>query len=330
MKITVDKEHLRYLLHDQRMTFKSISKELGIRVDILVKICKEYNLYLHPKNFKNEKRTKYLEELMPKDFLLHEYCEKNRTALDISEELSIKEGYPIFASSVIKMCEKYSIPTKNYSESATLAESKRSKTVLSEYGVSHISKSEAIKEKKIKSSLDKYGTTNVFQSDEVKMKSRETLSSKYGVSHISHLPNFTNRNVGRRSLPHKKIEEYLDSLGIHYESEVAGKFRSFNHELGRDYCPVPDIVIPDYFLILEINGDYWHANPLMYKPEDLFALWAGSKTAKEIWERDSIRKRHLESFGYSILEIWGSEIKNGSYKLKLQNDLQNKINQKNK
>ena len=43
-----------------------------------------------------------------------------------------------------------------------------------------------------------------------------------------------------------------------------------------------DIFIPKYNLLIEYNGDYWHANPTKYKAD--YFNHKKNKTAQEIWD----------------------------------------------
>lgn len=67
----------------------------------------------------------------------------------------------------------------------------------------------------------------------------------------------------------------------------------------------------DYFLgnkIIEFNGDFWHANPTFYGPDDLVKRKDGDKIpAKMIWEADAHRKELLESYGYKMLVVWEND-----------------------
>lgn len=62
--------------------------------------------------------------------------------------------------------------------------------------------------------------------------------------------------------------------------------------------------------IIEYFGDYWHCNPTVYS-SDYFHSKV-NKTASEIWEADSLRKRVLLDSGYNVLVIWESDFKNGT------------------
>lgn len=67
----------------------------------------------------------------------------------------------------------------------------------------------------------------------------------------------------------------------------------------------PDLLIEDRKWIVEFLGDFWHANPSIYKPEALFSRH-GIK-ASEIWEKDAKRKLELSRLGYIVIEVWQSE-----------------------
>ena len=75
----------------------------------------------------------------------------------------------------------------------------------------------------------------------------------------------------------------------------------------RFYC---DFYLPDYNLIIEVDGDYWHANPSKYSANDFI----GPKKlfAHQIWARDLYKKQKLEELGYQVMSIWESDLKNKS------------------
>lgn len=60
-------------------------------------------------------------------------------------------------------------------------------------------------------------------------------------------------------------------------------------------------------ICIEIDGDYWHANPKKYDPDYLIA---GGRTAKSIWAEDIKRNHVFNMNGYQIIRIWESDIKN--------------------
>jgi len=60
-------------------------------------------------------------------------------------------------------------------------------------------------------------------------------------------------------------------------------------------------------LIIEINGDYVHANPKLYEPTDIISLPGNSCMASEKWESARIKKENLEKLGYTVLYVWESD-----------------------
>lgn len=58
----------------------------------------------------------------------------------------------------------------------------------------------------------------------------------------------------------------------------------------------------------EYNGDYWHGNPLKYKPEDYNK--DAHKTFGELYKATQDKKNLLEANGYTVISIWESEYKN--------------------
>lgn len=63
-------------------------------------------------------------------------------------------------------------------------------------------------------------------------------------------------------------------------------------------------------VLLEVNGDYWHANPEKYLKEDEIKF-PGNKfiKAENIWLKDKIKKETGLNNGYRVIYLWESEIK---------------------
>jgi very-short-patch-repair endonuclease len=103
----------------------------------------------------------------------------------------------------------------------------------------------------------------------------------------------------KNTKPEKMFAKFLDKLDIKYEKQKHVK---------RYYC---DFFIPEFNLIVEIDGDYWHANPDKFSANDV--VGAKKITAKQIWENDNKKTQDILDSGYSILRYWASELKNISH-----------------
>lgn len=91
-----------------------------------------------------------------------------------------------------------------------------------------------------------------------------------------------------------------------YEFPYSYKTKQFclwSHDLN---APVfYDIADPSSKLIIEYYGDYWHANPKKYKPDDV--IKQTGMTAKQIWERDQLKNLTAMKRGFTVEIVWESE-----------------------
>lgn len=100
-------------------------------------------------------------------------------------------------------------------------------------------------------------------------------------------------NVSKKE---KEILSILKKLGLNVKN---------SYRVDTKIC---DIYIPEFNLIIEYFGDYWHCNPLKYT-EDYFNK-NKSMTAKEIWEYDSKKIDLIKNYGYNLEVIWEHDLKN--------------------
>ena len=103
-------------------------------------------------------------------------------------------------------------------------------------------------------------------------------------------------NSSKDTKPERLFALILDMNNIEYEKQKPVK---------RYKC---DFYIPAYNLIVEIDGDYWHANPKKYKANDI--IGPSKKTAKKIWEYDKTKTQDILNEGYRVLRYWSSDLKN--------------------
>lgn len=163
------------------------------------------------------------------------------------------------------------------------------------------------------------GITNVFQRNTVKEKIKQTLFVKYGVYTAGAL----STNYNKESGPHKLVLTALREQNYICESELSNsskeRFRAFNEYYDKFYSPIPDIIIESHKLIIEIYGNYWHANPEIYDDCDVIVKYGHNhKTAAEIRKEDESRVKQLQSFGYNVCILWESDVYTGVYKQKLK------------
>lgn len=65
-----------------------------------------------------------------------------------------------------------------------------------------------------------------------------------------------------------------------------------------------DFTLTNRKIIIEFNGDYFHANPSRYLPShELFF----NMTAAEVWEQDNHKISLVEDLGYTVIIVWESD-----------------------
>jgi len=146
------------------------------------------------------------------------------------------------------------------------------------------------------------GSGNAFwgrtHTDEFKKK-KAKQARQWIIDHPEHL-----RKMVAHSL---EAQKRFRKTGIEAVTEVELQRRKIPHKynkiLHRKYQY--DFLIGDKFL-LEVHGDYWHANPEIYGPGKR------SLNDRQIFkvEQDKSKKVFAEKYGYKIFYIWETEINN--------------------
>jgi len=276
-----------------------------------------------------KKETKYLYIIhnfpsLNKETLTKEYVNENRSLPDL------KKKYGIDYKSIIFLLDYYSIPKRSSSESArTIMLVKSKKTCLERYGVeSSFSKGGISYNKRTIILKQKYNVENSFQIPEVIKRINDdtnwinyfgmTRKQKRSVESKSLWANKTpqekeewlNKSIlskssrthgSKETKPEKIIANILIELKISYEYQfridVSNKKRYFY-----------DFYLNEIGVIVEINGDYWHANPSKYKYSDVLKTGHKEITALDIWEKDKKKLDFAKKNGFEVIVIWESEM----------------------
>lgn len=126
-----------------------------------------------------------------------------------------------------------------------------------------------------------------------------------------------------RSVEHKKKEYNLTSikdktriekiveqilLKLNYEY-------MFNKNISSKFSYRPDFYIQSLNLIIECQGDYWHANPNIYSEEDL------NETQRTVIIKDNLKQQTYQREGYNVLYYWESEMLLDNFESRLISDI---------
>ena len=132
----------------------------------------------------------------------------------------------------------------------------------------------------------KHGHTGYRHSNESKNKMREATLKRIHNGDIKHT----------KTKPHIELAKIFSDLDIPFQEEYIIKYWSF------------DFFLNDFNILIEVDGDYYHSNPIFYtKPK--------TKTQKINHYRDKKKNEFCESNGYNLIRIWENDIINNKENL---------------
>ncbi len=109
---------------------------------------------------------------------------------------------------------------------------------------------------------------------------------------------YTRKVSQKETLPEKIIRETLETLGVEHTPQFG--FKGF----------LMDFHISNTTLFIEVQGDFWHANPLTFPNGPLFYV------QKDNVRRDNIKRRIAKDNGYWVWYIWEHDIHNNFEKVR--------------
>lgn len=275
-----------------------------------------------------EKHQVYLKSVFNKDYNFDRFKQDYLSGYSIND-ISVKYELPADFLYALFKDLNFNLRTSSENKKTNQYAAKYKSTVLDKYGVENISQSDIIKQKKIETSLLNNGYVNNFCNNEIRNKTpidykkvqdttQKVLFEKYGVTNVAQI-DYVRQKI---SNSHKQLQtnySYEDRIrnttaarqNVNYTSKIQKRVQSLIDTLFlsyKDNCFIGgynfDFVFSNKY-ILEIQGEYWHANPIKYKSADIIRK---GLTAQDIWLKDSLKKKYVEDKGYKIYYLWENQI----------------------
>lgn len=183
--------------------------------------------------------------------------------------------------------------------------------------------------------LEKYGVDNVSKLDEVKGKISKQNTGNGGWHHseqtLKHLSDEARKLWQNPEFRAKVIPQFSEIRKRNWQNPVyrqtilqgnlSGKHSKLHQTISERLCLKAlgfeservifryrvDEINFDKKVIVEINGDYIHANPAKFKSDDLIILRSSRYIAQDKWNYDQKRKEALEALGFKVFVIWQSD-----------------------
>ena len=238
-----------------------------------------------------------IESYVYKDFL-KDLCEDYNNLYSLPD---LRKKYGIDLKNIC-WCLQYSgIKLRNISESQhKISKIKSKKTCLEKYGVENPSQVPEIQKKKEETFIKHYGVNNIWKTKEYAEFTSKRWASYNKEKKLELIHKWTHQE-GCISKLENKIVNMLNNLNIPIETQF--KFSKYFHKY--------DIYIKNTNVLVEIQGDFWHANPQKYNENDILNFPGNKQIAvKDIWKKDLQNIHYAESQGYKVIQIWEQDINN--------------------
>lgn len=96
----------------------------------------------------------------------------------------------------------------------------------------------------------------------------------------------------KMTAPERVFAKMMKELGVEYETQRVLGAKIF------------DFYIPSKNMMVEVDGDYWHANPILYEEVDL------NKTQIRNVRNDKFKNVLAKGNGYKIERVWEHDLNN--------------------
>jgi hypothetical protein len=243
-----------------------------------------------------------------KNTLFDEYVVKLKSLPDI------KKDYNISYKNIIFLLDYHNIKRRTSKVSSKQISSKKyKKTCITKYGVDNVSKLQSVKNKKKIKKISATQNIDIFtnlrdlfvsktlslKSEYIDENAQKELKNLYKICYNYWL-----------NLSDEQKDFLLDKIYSSIESKVTNCLDKLNvtytkrFMIGRKFF---DIKIKN--ILIDVNSDLWHANPLIYKDNDVLKFPFKKVKAKTIWQRDLNKRILAESNGYKVFYIWENDIK---------------------
>lgn len=281
-----------------------------------------------PREYKvSRKELKYLVylesfgDIIKKEVFTDFYENKNYSMPMFKQEFGIPYTTTQFLIKYHK-CNK-----RTMKEATKIGATRTKQTNLERYGVDQTFKVPEFDAKRKESFIKRYGVDNPFKEGKCLENIEQIYQDKYGIS-LREKRSINSKRIWNEKTTEEK-EEWINKTVCSDKSQKLsrkslGKIKSGSSlekrigicllDLGTSITTQFkiqrwsfDFYLPDYNILIEVNGDNIHANPEIFKETDI--LVPSKLAAKEIWERDKKKIDFAKNEGYSVIVIWQKEMK---------------------
>lgn len=236
------------------------------------------------------------------------------------------------------LASKYGVGITNVFQVESIKE-KCKQSHLKNLGVEYPSQSKEIRTKIVETWQTNYGVDNPSKLPENRALAKKTTKDRYGDENYRNveqakLTNSLKSEEEKKAIVEKREAYNLQHYGVTTPLELhthrqsisklssriqsifdANGFREYQmefklqflDELNRPRYRYYDFKIGN--TLLEVNGDFYHANPQIYQSDSILRIHHQDIQARVIWEADKFKKTLAENNGFKVVYLWESIMK---------------------
>ena len=152
--------------------------------------------------------------------------------------------------------------------------------------------------------LNKYGKKRICNPEKISQIRLSFDANKWKIIHEK-TKNTIQRKYGNDVSIIWKYSSSIEDMITTVLSDMNILYTRHKFVGGKNY----DIHIINTNILIEVNGDYWHANPSIYVENDIINYAGkGRILVNEIWKTDIAKKQIAEENGYIVIDMWENDI----------------------
>ena len=149
--------------------------------------------------------------------------------------------------------------------------------------------------------IKNYGVDNCWKSREIRKKSEETCIRLYGKTSLELCREALNRN--RKT----SIEVIVENILLKNNINFIFRYRVPYKYSYKEY----DFYLPTLNILIECDGDFWHANPIKYDLNNL------KEVQRVNIKNDKIKNELAKQIELTLLRFWENDIKSINFEEKI-------------
>jgi G:T-mismatch repair DNA endonuclease (very short patch repair protein) len=276
-----------------------------------------------------------------REWMVELYIGRHYSLPDLHREFGLAYKQSTF------LLDYFGIARRSHEDACALPQtvSRRRETCEERYGVSNPSQAPEFKAKKAATFMQHYGVDNIRKSLAYYQRLHQTMLARFGAKSVPNLHGHHKRVMTeqwRRLSPQQRRERvakahdgwrrYWASLTEADKEEYARVrtkpfFATYMSGLEKRLAHVLrqmgvryrhqwwvkrhsyDFLIVGTNILVEVQGDFWHANPESFGPDDILNHPQTPRRAADIWEADRRKKEVAENKGFTVMYLWERDMR---------------------